>query len=102
MPPFRINYPISVAILFAGGDTGDMEDTMEWVWQQDLTNSGNLVLCLNMDKAAFFNDGGKSYCNIEMKEPASLDFYAARDIQIGQELLYDYSGLGFDTSDMDL
>ena len=75
---------------------------MEWVWQQDLTDSGNLVLCLNMDKAAFFNHGGtESRCNIAMKEPTSLDFYAATDIQIGQELLYDYDELGgfeFDTS----
>jgi hypothetical protein len=76
---------------------------MEWVWQQDVTNSGTLVLCLNLDKAAFFNDGGsKSKNNIEIKEPASLDFYAARDIQIGQELLYDYSDLGLDTYLMDL
>jgi hypothetical protein len=78
-----------------------VKDTMEWVWQQDLTDSGNLVLCLNMDKAAFYNDGGKR-CNIEMKDSASLDFYASKDIDAGQELLYDYSKLGFDTSDMDL
>jgi len=57
-----------------------------------------------MDKAAFFNHGGtKSRCNIKMKEPTSLDFYAATDIQIGQELMYDYDELGgfeFDTSAM--
>ena len=79
---------------------------MEWAWQQDLTDSGNLVLCLNMDKAAFFNDGEmKSRCNIAMKEPTSLDFYASKDIRIGQELLYDYNELGgfeFDASAMDL
>jgi hypothetical protein len=74
---------------------------MEWVWQQDVTDSGNLVLCLNMDKAAFYNDGAKRF-NIEMKESASLDFYASKDIYAGQELLYDYNKLGFDTSDMDL
>ena len=80
-----------------------IKDTMEWVWQQDLTDSGNLVLCLNMDKAAFYNDGAiESRCNIEMKQATSLDFYAAKDITAGQELLYDYSKLGFDTSDMDL
>ena len=76
---------------------------MEWVWQQDVTNSGNLVLCLNLDKAAYFNDGGSTLKNnIEIKEPTSLDFYAARDIQIGQELLYDYSNLGLETHLMDL
>jgi hypothetical protein len=76
---------------------------MEWVWQQDLTDSGNLVLCLNMDKAAFFNHGdSESKSNIKLNEPTSLDFYATKDIKIGQELLYDYFELVFDTSEMDL
>ena len=76
---------------------------MEWAWQQDLTDSGNLVLCLNMDEAAFFNDGGAELmCNIEWKERSSLDFYATEDIQIGVELLYNYLGLLFDPNEMDL
>jgi len=76
---------------------------MELAWQQDLTDSGNLVLCLNMDEAAFFNDGGaESTCNIEWKEHSSLDFYASGDIQIGEEIWYDYSGLAFDPNEMDL
>jgi hypothetical protein len=80
-----------------------VEDAMEWVWQQDLTDSRNSLLCLNMDEAAFFNDGGaESMCNIERKELSSLDFYASEDIQIGEEILYDYSGLVFDPNEMDL
>lgn len=90
-------------------------DVLEWVWQQDLTNSGNVVLCLNLDKAAFMNNGGevgidekaassniyRYSSNIEVKEPASLDFYAVRDIQIEQEITYDYERFEFDTSEME-
>jgi len=32
-------------------------DVLEWAWQQDLTDSGNVVLCLNLDNAVFFNHG---------------------------------------------
>lgn len=76
-------------------------DVMEWAWQQDLTNSGNVVMCLNMDKAVFFNDGdGRN--NMEMKEATSLDFYASRDVEIGEELLYDYGHFEFDTYEMNM
>ena len=80
-------------------------DVLEWVWQQDLTHSGNTVLCLNMDEGVFTNGGGDEWggtINIEMKESTSLNFYAARDIEKGEELLYDYESMEFDTYDMDL
>ena len=76
-------------------------DVMEWAWQQDLTNSGNVVMCLNMDKSVFFNDGvGRN--NMEMKEVTSLDFYMTRDVEVGEELLYDYGHFEFDTSEMNM
>jgi hypothetical protein len=84
---------------------------MEWVWQQDLTDSGDVVLCLNLDEAAFMNNGGEavqdideesesSYrntysSNIEVKNLSSLDFYAVRDIQIDQEIMYEYDRFDF-------
>lgn len=76
-------------------------DVMEWAWQQDLTNSGNVVLCLNMDKAVFFNDGDEKN-NMEMKETTSLDFYVSRDVEVGEELYYDYGHFEFDTNEMNL
>lgn len=78
-------------------------DVLEWAWQQDLTDSGNVVLCLNVDAAVFFNDGGwADETNIEMKETTSLDFYAMEDIPEGTELMYDYDHFVFDTDEMDL
>ncbi|KAL3762127.1 hypothetical protein ACHAWU_001578 [Discostella pseudostelligera] len=76
-------------------------DVMEWAWQQDLTNSGNVVMCLNMDKAVFFNDG-EAKNNMEMKETTSLDFYVSRDVEKGEELYYDYGHFEFDTNEMNL
>ena len=79
-------------------------DVMEWAWQQDLTDTGNVVLCLNLDEAVFFNDGGwDGSVNMEMKEPTSLDFFATKDIEEGDELLYDYdSDFVFSSAEMDL
>ena len=79
-------------------------DVMEWAWQQDLTDSGNVVLCLNLDEAVFFNDGGwDGSVNMEMREPTSLDFYATQVIEEGDELLYDYdSDFVFSSAEMDL
>jgi len=78
-------------------------DAMEWVWQQDFTDSGNVVLCLNLDEAVFFNDGGgEGKTNMELKEPTGLDFYANRDIEVGEELVYDYSQFEFDPLEMDI
>ena len=80
-------------------------DVLEWVWIQDLTDTGNKVLCLNMDEGVFTNGGGDEWggtINIEMKESTSLNFYASRDIEKGEELLYDYDSMEFDTYDMGL
>ena len=89
------------------------KDVMEFVWTQDLTDSGNIVLCLNLDEAAFLNNGGEVVpdidvdlyeysSNIEVKSLSSLDFYAVRDIQIDQEIMYDYDQFDFDTEGMNL
>ena len=70
-----------------------------------MTDTGNKVLCLNMDEGVFTNGGGDEWggtINIEMKESTSLNFYASRDIEKGEELLYDYDSIEFDTYDMDL
>jgi len=50
MPPFRINYPISVAILYTGGDGGDMEDTLDWVEDmgRTLKDMGHVVRILEV------------------------------------------------------
>lgn len=72
-------------------------DVMEWVWQQDMTNDGNIVMCLNMDEAVFFNDGSSTAINMELKEKTSLNFYATEDIEKGEEVLYDYTQFDFDT-----
>lgn len=79
-------------------------DVLEWAWQQDLTDSGNVVLCLNLDDSVFFNHGGYDDTNnIEMKGGrTSLDFYAMRDIQQHEELLYDYEHFIFTPEEMDL
>lgn len=78
-------------------------DVMEWAWQQDLTESGHVVMCLNMDEAVFFNDGSyDESMNMGMKQVSSLDFYATEDIEEGEEVTYDYSHFEFDTFEMDL
>lgn len=70
-------------------------DVLEWAWLQDLTNSGNLVLCLNMDIAVFFNHGGEEGSNMQKKERTSLDFYAIEDIVMNDEILYNYGSDDF-------
>ena len=78
-------------------------DVMEWAWQQDLTDSGNVVLCLNMDEAVFFNDGGwDESMNMGMKGRSSLDFWATKVIKKGEELTYDYNQFEFDPDEMEL
>jgi len=65
-------------------------DVLEWSFMQDLTNDGNAVLCLDMDGGALFNDGSP-HQNMQYKEEWSLNRYARRDIQEGEEItdLYD-------------
>ncbi|KAL7551026.1 hypothetical protein ACHAWF_014232 [Thalassiosira exigua] len=78
-------------------------DVMEWAWMQDLTDTGNVVLCLNLDEAVFFNDGGgDGKLNMELLDSASMDFHATRDIKKDEELLYDYEHFGFDQREMNL
>lgn len=83
------------------------------MWTQDLTDSGNIVLCLNLDEAAFLNNGGEVVpdidvdlyeysSNIEVKSLSSLDFYAVRDVQAHQEIMYEYDRFDFDTEGMNL
>ena len=56
---------------------------------QDLTNDGNAVLCLDMDGGALFNDGSP-HQNMQYKEAWSLNKYATRDIQKGEEITEKY------------
>ena len=83
-------------------------DVMEWTWIQRIDGSapggGRLLLVLNMDDAAFLNDGRESKSNIRAEGKTELDFYATKDIEKGSEILYKYSnyetpweefGLGF-------
>mmetsp|Transcript_19136 Transcript_19136/g.39213 ORF Transcript_19136/g.39213 Transcript_19136/m.39213 type:complete len:271 (-) Transcript_19136:130-942(-) len=65
-------------------------DVLEWTWMQDVIFEGNLMLCLNLDDAAFLNDGGEEESNIAPISETSLLFYATRDIEKDEELLYDY------------
>ncbi len=65
-------------------------DVLEWTWMQDVIFEGNLMLCLNLDDAAFLNNGGESESNIAPISEKSLTFYATRDIEKDEELLYDY------------
>ena len=64
-------------------------DVLEWSFMQDLTNDGNAVLCLDMDGGALFNDGSP-HQNMQYKEAWSLNKYATRDIQKGEEITEEY------------
>ena len=78
-------------------------DVLEWAWMQDvIPDSGNRVLCLNMDGGAFTNHGGEIHSNIELMDKTSFDFYAKRDIAKGEEILYDYFYHPWNTEEMDL
>lgn len=65
-------------------------DVLEWTWTQDVTGDGEYLLCLNLGDGAFFNSGGDKYSNIAPKTSTDLDFYALRDIEVDEELFYDY------------
>lgn len=65
-------------------------DVLEWTWIQSVTDSGEPLLCLNLNDGAFMNDGGEEESNIATRSSTSLEFYAIRDIEEGDELLYDY------------
>lgn len=78
-------------------------DVMDWVWMQEvIPDSGNRVLCLNMDGEAFFNDGKKALSNVGKVDKASLVYYAKSDIQQGEEILFDYEYTAWELFDMDL
>ncbi len=65
-------------------------DVLEWSFMQDVTNDGNAVLCLDICGGALFNDGSP-HQNMQYEEKWSLNKYATRDIQKGEEIteLYD-------------
>lgn len=65
-------------------------DVLEWSFMNDLTNDGNAVLALDMYGGALFNDGSP-HQNMQYKEKWSLNKYASRDIEKGEEIteLYD-------------
>jgi len=80
--------------------------------------SGSKVLCLNLDDGAFINHGGQDEANIGLgyhhdydynydygdgsEKKHSLEFYALRDIEEGEELLYDYDSTPWSLAEMDL
>lgn len=78
--------------------------------------SGSKVLCLNLDDGAFINHGGQDEANIGLgyhhdygfdygdgsENKHSLEFYALRDIEEGEELLYDYDSTPWSLAEMDL
>lgn len=74
-------------------------DVLEWSFMQDLTNDGNAVLCLDMDGGALFNDGSP-HQNMQYREKWSLNRYASRDIQKGEEITELYGE--FSTTEIDL
>lgn len=65
-------------------------DVLEWSFMQDLTNDGNVVLALDLDGGALFNDGSP-HQNMQYKDKWSLNKYASRDIRKGEEIteIYD-------------
>ncbi|KAL7462888.1 hypothetical protein ACHAXS_003255 [Conticribra weissflogii] len=78
-------------------------DVMDWVWMQEvIIDSGNRVLCLNMDGEAFFNDGSKEFSNVGKIDKASLVYYAKSDIRQGEEILFDYEYTAWDLFEMNL
>lgn len=74
-------------------------DVLEWTFMQDLTNDGNAVLGLDMDGGALFNDGSP-HQNMQYKEKWSLNKYAIRDIQKGEEITEPYDD--FSNTEIDL
>ncbi|KAL7462755.1 hypothetical protein ACHAXS_004735 [Conticribra weissflogii] len=84
--------------------------------------SGSKVLCLNLDDGAFINHGSGDESNIGLgygndyedeeyeygdddyvsNNKHSLEFYALRDIEEGEELLYDYDSTPWSLEEMDL
>jgi hypothetical protein len=74
-------------------------DVIEWAFMQDLTNTGSVVLALDMDGGGFFNDGS-TQSNMENKKKSSLDKYAIKDIQKGEEITENYED--FPKNEIDL
>ena len=52
-------------------------DVMEWTWTQEVVDKG-WFLCLNLNEAAFLNNGGEEDSNIAPTDETTLEFYALR------------------------
>jgi hypothetical protein len=66
-------------------------DVIEWSWTQKKSRSGKYRLFSAMNISILFN-GAEDIHNVNVKPASSVStrFYASRDIQKGEELLYDY------------
>mmetsp|Transcript_21968 Transcript_21968/g.46355 ORF Transcript_21968/g.46355 Transcript_21968/m.46355 type:complete len:277 (+) Transcript_21968:214-1044(+) len=65
-------------------------DIAMWSWTQSLSMEGEYQILVDLNIAAFFNDGGDDHSNIKPQNSTSLNFYAIRDIKKDTELMYDY------------
>jgi len=65
-------------------------DVIMWKYDYD-ENPDNFFFSVNLDVSSFCNDGGSSESNIIWESgPIVNDFFAARDIRAGEEILCDY------------
>lgn len=67
-------------------------DVMEWTWTQNVHTLGDIRLCLSIGGGdSFLNDADVDEdINIVPTNATSMKFEAARDIKMGEELIYDY------------
>mmetsp|Transcript_4505 Transcript_4505/g.8366 ORF Transcript_4505/g.8366 Transcript_4505/m.8366 type:complete len:312 (+) Transcript_4505:140-1075(+) len=65
-------------------------DIMEWTWTQSISQGDKQRLLVDLNIAAFFNNGGKANSNVKARTPTSSKFIATRHIKKDTELLYDY------------
>jgi len=65
-------------------------DVIIWKYDHD-ENPDDFFFSVNLDVSSFCNDGGSSESNIFWESgPIVKDFFAARDIRAGEEILCDY------------
>ncbi len=64
-------------------------DITEWAWHQQLSPTGKLTILVDANIAALMNSSDEP--NIAPKTDTGTLFYALRDINKGEEILFDYN-----------
>lgn len=64
-------------------------DVTEWAWTQQLERGGDMKIVLDLNIAALMNSSNEP--NIGPKDKYTTQMYALRDINMGEEIVHDYS-----------